>query len=189
MPSTRYAPVSTPSNSFFRARGASPWRRTEPPTPGDAPLPRRIQVSDRDIVTVLPARAVSKETCPHREMPPVRHNPDVRRHDPAGNLRTQRTTMHTTRVGVRGYETDALGHLNGTIYLQYAEHSRWSLMRSAGIRQEDLLKKRIAPVNLETTIRYHRELKAGRRGEHLLPARLGRREVPAGRPELLYGGR
>lgn len=69
--------------------------------------------------------------------------------------------MHTTRINVRGYETDALGHLNGTVYLQYAEHSRWSLMHSAGIKQEDLLRHRIAPVNLETVIRYVRELKAG----------------------------
>ncbi|MFD3563122.1 acyl-CoA thioesterase [Streptomyces sp. NPDC058686] len=69
--------------------------------------------------------------------------------------------MHTTRISVRGYETDAVGHLNGTVYLQYAEHSRWSLMHSAGIKQEDLLRNRIAPVNLETVIRYVRELKAG----------------------------
>ncbi|MFE6904704.1 acyl-CoA thioesterase [Streptomyces sp. NPDC057717] len=69
--------------------------------------------------------------------------------------------MHKTRISVRGYETDALGHLNGTVYLQYAEHSRWSLMHSAGVKQEDLLRNQIAPVNLETVIRYVRELKAG----------------------------
>lgn len=71
------------------------------------------------------------------------------------------TAPFTVRITVRGYETDAQGHLNGNVYLQYAEHARWELLRAAGVRQSDLLRDGIGPVNLETTIRFHRELMAG----------------------------
>ncbi|MGW0467927.1 acyl-CoA thioesterase [Streptomyces sp. NPDC003027] len=64
-------------------------------------------------------------------------------------------------VAVRGYETDTQGHLNQAVYLQYAEHARWSLLRKAGIRQTDLLEKGVGPVALEVTVRYQRELRAG----------------------------
>ncbi|MFJ9629873.1 acyl-CoA thioesterase [Streptomyces sp. NPDC091280] len=64
-------------------------------------------------------------------------------------------------VTVRGYETDALGHLNQSVYLQYAEHARWALLQAAGVGQTELLAEGIGPVVLETTIRYLRELRAG----------------------------
>lgn len=65
------------------------------------------------------------------------------------------------RVTVRGYETDTQGHLNQSVYLQYAEHARWSLLQASGIRQSAMVDRRIGPVTLETTIRYRRELRAG----------------------------
>ncbi|GAA2824940.1 acyl-CoA thioesterase [Kitasatospora sp. CM 4170] len=65
------------------------------------------------------------------------------------------------RVTVRGYETDAQGHLNQAVYLQYAEHARWELLQAAGVRQADLLAKGVGPVALETTVKYLRELRAG----------------------------
>ncbi|GAB2919011.1 acyl-CoA thioesterase [Streptomyces heilongjiangensis] len=64
-------------------------------------------------------------------------------------------------VTVRGYETDVQGHLNQSVYLQYGEHARWSLLQAAGIRQADLMARGVGPVALETTIRYRRELLAG----------------------------
>ncbi|MFC8920298.1 acyl-CoA thioesterase [Streptomyces sp. WAC05374] len=64
-------------------------------------------------------------------------------------------------VVVRGYETDTQGHLNQAVYLQYAEHARWSLLQRGGIRQTDLLDRGIGPVALEVTVRYLRELRAG----------------------------
>ncbi|WP_369263462.1 acyl-CoA thioesterase [Streptomyces sp. R35] len=64
-------------------------------------------------------------------------------------------------VTVRGYETDVLGHLNQSVYLQYAEHARWSLLHAAGIGQNELIGSGVGPVALETTIRYRRELRAG----------------------------
>ncbi|HCA85687.1 MAG TPA: hypothetical protein DEQ61_09450 [Streptomyces sp.] len=67
----------------------------------------------------------------------------------------------TVRISVRGYETDSQGHLNSSVYTQYAEHARWSLLQTAGIRQSDLLDKGVGPVNLESTTRFRRELRAG----------------------------
>ncbi|GAA0913016.1 acyl-CoA thioesterase [Streptomyces thermoalcalitolerans] len=69
--------------------------------------------------------------------------------------------LFSVRVTVRGYETDVQGHLNQAVYLNYAEHARWSLLQAAGIRQKDLLARGVGPVALETTIQYRRELLAG----------------------------
>ncbi|MFI2203074.1 acyl-CoA thioesterase [Streptomyces sp. NPDC020192] len=67
----------------------------------------------------------------------------------------------SVRVTVRGYETDVQGHLNQAVYLNYAEHARWTLLKAAGISQAGLVGKGVGPVTLETTIRYRRELLAG----------------------------
>ncbi|MEW2282993.1 acyl-CoA thioesterase [Streptomyces sp. NPDC047841] len=67
----------------------------------------------------------------------------------------------SVRVTVRGYETDVQGHLNQAVYLNYAEHARWSLLQAAGISQARLAGRGMGPVALETTIRYRRELLAG----------------------------
>ena len=64
-------------------------------------------------------------------------------------------------VTVRGYETDVQGHLNQSVYINYAEHARWVLLQAAGISQTGLMAKGVGPVALETTIRYQRELLAG----------------------------
>ncbi|WP_431681431.1 acyl-CoA thioesterase [Kitasatospora sp. KL5] len=70
-------------------------------------------------------------------------------------------TEFTVPITVRGYETDSQGHLNQSVYLQYAEHARWAYLENAGVRQADLLAKGVGPVVLETTVRYKRELRAG----------------------------
>ncbi|MEU6667516.1 acyl-CoA thioesterase [Streptomyces sp. NPDC046727] len=67
----------------------------------------------------------------------------------------------SVRVTVRGYETDTQGHLNQAVYLNYAEHARWSLLQAAGITQARLVAQGVGPVALETNIRYLRELLAG----------------------------
>ena len=67
----------------------------------------------------------------------------------------------SVRVTVRGYETDVQGHLNQAVYLNYAEHARWSLLQAAGVSQTGLVSTGVGPVVLETTIRYLRELLAG----------------------------
>ncbi len=69
--------------------------------------------------------------------------------------------LFSVPITVRGYETDTQGHLNQSVYLQYAEHARWSLLQAAGIGQQELVSHGVGPVALETTIRYLRELHAG----------------------------
>ncbi|WNM31148.1 acyl-CoA thioesterase [Streptomyces sp. Li-HN-5-11] len=64
-------------------------------------------------------------------------------------------------VTVRGYETDVQGHLNQSVYLNYAEHARWSLLQAAGISQARLVSHGVGPVALETTLSFRRELLAG----------------------------
>ncbi|WP_406387952.1 acyl-CoA thioesterase [Streptomyces sp. NBC_00887] len=64
-------------------------------------------------------------------------------------------------VTVRGYELDTQGHLNQAVYLQYAEHARWELLRAAGLPQEKLLADGIGPVQLEVTVKYLSELRGG----------------------------
>jgi acyl-CoA thioester hydrolase len=67
----------------------------------------------------------------------------------------------SVELRVRGYETDTQGHLNTAVYLQYAEHARWEILRAAGLPQAALIADGIGPVNLETTIRFRKELLAG----------------------------
>ncbi|NGO73673.1 acyl-CoA thioesterase [Streptomyces boncukensis] len=67
----------------------------------------------------------------------------------------------SVRVSVRGYELDTQGHLNQAVYLQYAEHARWEVLRAAGVGQAELLALGVGPVVLETRVRYLRELRAG----------------------------
>ncbi|MEU3828493.1 acyl-CoA thioesterase [Streptomyces sp. SID161] len=71
------------------------------------------------------------------------------------------TDPFSVRVTVRGYETDTQGHLNQAVYLNYAEHARWSLLQAAGVGQTRLVGHGVGPVALETTVRYRRELLAG----------------------------
>jgi acyl-CoA thioester hydrolase len=65
------------------------------------------------------------------------------------------------RTQVRIYEVDTLRHLGGACYVQYAEQSRFACMQAAGVSVHQLLGDGIGPVNLQTTIRYHRELLLG----------------------------
>jgi acyl-CoA thioester hydrolase len=69
--------------------------------------------------------------------------------------------MFSVRVTVRGYELDTQGHINQAVYLQYAEHARWELMRAAGIPHDKLIASGVGPVVLETTIKFRQELRGG----------------------------
>lgn len=67
----------------------------------------------------------------------------------------------TVRMRVRVYEIDPQLHLNGAVYIQYADHVRFESVRAAGVSVEGMLGDGMGPVNLETVIRYHNELRAG----------------------------
>lgn len=71
------------------------------------------------------------------------------------------TERFTVRVSVRAYELDGNGHVNGVVYLQYAEHARWELLRAAGVEERGLSAMGVGPVFLETVIRYRDELRYG----------------------------
>lgn len=65
------------------------------------------------------------------------------------------------RLEVRLSDLDPQLHVTGAAYQQYADHARFECVQAAGISVPDLLAAGFGPVNLETTIRYHRELRAG----------------------------
>ncbi|QRP44946.1 thioesterase family protein [Amycolatopsis sp. FDAARGOS 1241] len=64
-----------------------------------------------------------------------------------------------TRIKVRHYELDSLGHLNHAVYHSYGEVSRIELFESAGDAR--LRDQNLAPVLLESHIVYRRELRGG----------------------------
>ena len=67
----------------------------------------------------------------------------------------------TARVAVRHYELDAQGHVNGAVYVQWADHVKWLCVRAAGGTVDAFRAGGAGPINLETTIRYHHELRHG----------------------------
>ncbi|WP_328403258.1 acyl-CoA thioesterase [Nocardia sp. NBC_00403] len=65
------------------------------------------------------------------------------------------------RIDVRVSDLDLQQHVTGSAYQQFADHARFACVQAAGISVEDLLSSGLGPVNLETVIKYHRELRAG----------------------------
>lgn len=70
-------------------------------------------------------------------------------------------TTFSTRMTVRSYELDPQLHVNGAVYVQYADHARFECLRAAGVSVDALLSSGAGPVNLETVLRYHNELRGG----------------------------
>src|SRR5258708_4171238 len=69
--------------------------------------------------------------------------------------------LFRVRITVRSYELDPQGHLNGAVYIQYADHARFEYVRAAGVDMDRMLASGFGPVTLETTIRYRHELRRG----------------------------
>lgn len=68
-------------------------------------------------------------------------------------------TFRTT-IAVRSDDLDVNGHVRGPAYLAYGDHSRWACLAAAGVDPELLRTQQdVGPVNLETNIRFHRELR------------------------------
>lgn len=61
------------------------------------------------------------------------------------------------RLTVRGYELDSFGHVNNSVYLQYAEEAKWHFFEDSKVL-EKLREYGYFPVILETNIRYMNEL-------------------------------
>ncbi|EID53500.1 putative thioesterase [Saccharomonospora xinjiangensis XJ-54] len=66
-----------------------------------------------------------------------------------------------TRIKVRHYELDSLGHVNHAVYHQYGEVARLELFEKAGGIDSGLAELGMAPVLLESHIVYRRELRSG----------------------------
>ncbi|OLR90216.1 acyl-CoA thioesterase [Actinokineospora bangkokensis] len=71
------------------------------------------------------------------------------------------STPWTTRVRVRSFELDALGHVNQAVYHQYGEIARVEGFAAAGCDWQSLTASGASPVLLGSTIAYRRELRAG----------------------------
>jgi acyl-CoA thioester hydrolase len=69
--------------------------------------------------------------------------------------------VFSTRIKVRTYELDALGHVNQAVYHSYAEVARVEMFAASGCRFEQLAAEGMAPVMLESHIVYRRELRQG----------------------------
>jgi acyl-CoA thioester hydrolase len=67
------------------------------------------------------------------------------------------------RIPVRSDDLDTNGHVRGAAIVAYADHARWELVGEAGVSLDRLASAGLGPVNLETTIRFRRELRAGER--------------------------
>ncbi|HEV2778677.1 MAG TPA: acyl-CoA thioesterase [Actinophytocola sp.] len=67
----------------------------------------------------------------------------------------------STRITVRSYELDALGHVNHAVYHQYAEVARGDAFEAAGCAWDSLFESRTGPVLLESHITFRRELRKG----------------------------
>lgn len=62
------------------------------------------------------------------------------------------------RLTVRGYELDSFGHVNNSVYLQYAETAMWDFFSKHGMLDK-IQDEGLFPVILESKQRYIHELK------------------------------
>ncbi|MBO0854161.1 MAG: acyl-CoA thioesterase [Nocardia sp.] len=69
--------------------------------------------------------------------------------------------VFTNRIEIRVSDLDMQGHVTGAAYHQYADHSRFAYVQAAGISVPEMLAAGFGPVNLETTLRFQRELRGG----------------------------
>lgn len=68
-------------------------------------------------------------------------------------------TPFETRIDVRITDLDPNGHVRGPAYLEYADQARWEWTRAAGATLDRMHDAGVGPVNLETTVRFLRELR------------------------------
>ncbi|MBR4628268.1 MAG: acyl-CoA thioesterase [Ruminococcus sp.] len=64
----------------------------------------------------------------------------------------------TYSLTVRGYELDSFGHVNNSVYLQYAETALWNFFKVNGLL-DIIVDEGLFPVVLESTQRYIHELR------------------------------
>ena len=62
------------------------------------------------------------------------------------------------KLTVRGYELDSFGHVNNSVYLQYAETALWNFFKVYGLLAT-IVDEGLFPVIMESTQRYIHELR------------------------------
>ncbi|WP_024861537.1 acyl-CoA thioesterase [Ruminococcus flavefaciens] len=62
------------------------------------------------------------------------------------------------KLTVRGYELDSFGHVNNSVYLQYAETALWNFFKVHGLLAT-IVDEGLFPVIMESTQRYIHELR------------------------------
>ena len=72
--------------------------------------------------------------------------------------------VFVARHQVRGYELDSYGHVNNSIYLNYVEHARWTMIEEAAGSMSYFKDNGCAPVVARVEIDYKRPCYLG---EHL----------------------
>jgi len=69
--------------------------------------------------------------------------------------------MHTTRVTVRSYELDSLGHVNHAVYLNWLEHARMRLLDDMGLTLDELFHRQWLPTVVRIEVDYRSEARVG----------------------------
>jgi acyl-CoA thioester hydrolase len=77
------------------------------------------------------------------------------------------------QIKVRMYELDVLGHLNHAVYHSYGEVARIEAMEKAAGGRDGLREQNVAPVLLESNIKYRREVRLGEIVEVTCDTRFG----------------
>ncbi|MBF0297099.1 MAG: acyl-CoA thioesterase [Oligoflexia bacterium] len=54
---------------------------------------------------------------------------------------------------------DILGHVNNATYIQLFEEARWDFITERGFGSDEVIRRKIGPIIIETEVKYRRELK------------------------------
>lgn len=69
------------------------------------------------------------------------------------------TKVFTYPVTIKEHYLDSLGHMHNTCYQTLFEEALWQIIHESGLGLKELMKMGLAPVLLESKIRYAKELK------------------------------
>lgn len=71
--------------------------------------------------------------------------------------------IHRFEIEIKPAHIDLLGHVNNSVYLTLYEEARWDLIEKGGYGREVFIKTGLAPIILEVTVQFRRELTLGQK--------------------------
>ncbi|MES2675793.1 MAG: acyl-CoA thioesterase [Pseudomonadota bacterium] len=74
---------------------------------------------------------------------------------------TETSLIHESYMDVRDYECDMAGVVNNSVYLNYLEHARHTMLKAGGIDFADLARQHIGLVVTRAEVDYVRSLVSG----------------------------